>query len=164
MATTTKKKNTKKTGTTKKTTKKTEVTKQIEQLEEALKTADETNAIDLLPEEVKTEIKAEEAKTPLDNPEEIDFDKEVEKVLSNTEPSEEVKAQVEKFEAEKEKLNKEIEKNPENAEKLISDELKQIQELKKKIETMRSNLRNTNRERSNRENFTNLWNGIGYDL
>ena len=152
MATTRKK--TTKTGNGKKTTKKTEVTKQIEQLEEALKAADEKGAIDLLPEEVKAEIKDEETKPTLDNPEEIDFDKEVQKILSDTEPSDEVK----------ENLNKELEKNPENAEKLISDKLKQIQELKKRIETMRDNFQKVNRIREKRDNFTNLWNGMGYDL
>lgn len=158
MATTAK---TKKTGTTVKkaaTSKKKSTTQeQIEKLEKALEKVDEKNVINLVPEEIKAEVEADkEAADAFENPQDINLDEEVKKIIETAEPSDEVKEQVEEFETGKEEFNKKLEKEPEKAEELVKVELKRVENLKKKAEALKASL---HKQRPGNEGFTNWWNG-----
>lgn len=161
MATTTKTKKTtgtvKKAATTKKGTKKSATQEQIEKLEKALENVNEKDVINLVPEEIKADVEADlEAADKLENPQDINLDEEVKKIIETAEPSEEVKEQVEEFETGKEEFNEKITKEPEKAEELVKAELKRVENLKKKAEALRASL---HKERPGNEGFTNWWNG-----
>ena len=167
MATTTKAKvktapTTKKTAATKKkTTKKTATIEQIEKLEKALGQTKEEEVINLVPEEVKAEIEAgEEEKDALENPQPIDIEEEMKRIVETAEPSEEVKEQVVEFEEGKQKFNEKLEKEPENAEKIVRQEIKRIEEIKKRAEAIRASLQEENKKNIKNDIFTNWWNGM----
>lgn len=139
---------------TKDKTKKSKTVEQIEKLEKALKENEAQDVVNLVPEEVKTDIEADKQEADaLETPKEIDVEAEVKKIIEDAEPSEEVKAQVEDFEAGKKEFNKKIETEPENAEKLVETELKRVEALKKKAEALK------NKRHLGNEGFTSWWNG-----
>ena len=146
--------------TAKKTTKKTATQEQIERLEKALENVKEEDVVNLIPEDEKAEFEADrKLAEKLENPENVDLDKEVRELFEKAEPSEEVKQQVREFEAGKEEFNKKLEKEPEKAEEIIKNELNRIEELKKRTEAMRNALRDENKRSIANEGFTNWWNG-----
>ena len=139
---------------TKDKTKKSKTVEQIEKLEKALKENEAQDVVNLVPEEVKADIEADKQEADaLETPKEIDVEAEVKKIIEDTEPSEEVKAQVDEFEAGKKEFNKKIETEPENAEKLVETELKRVEALKKKAEALK------NKRHLGNEGFTSWWNG-----
>ena len=165
MATTSKtKKATTKASTTKRTTKKQSVKEQLENLDKALENIEGKDVIELLPDEVKADIVDETAGKDFEEPKEIDVDEEVKKIFEDSEPSEDVKKQIEEFETGKEKFNEEMTKHPEKAEETVSKELKRVQELKKKVETMQKGIDAVRDSRNRNDIFTNLWNGVNYGL
>ena len=148
-------------ATTKKTTKKTATIEQIEKLEKALGQTKEEEVINLVPEEVKAEIEAEkEEKDALENPQPIDIEEEMKRIMETAEPSEEVKEQVVEFEEGKKKFNEKLEKEPENAEKIVRQEIKRIEEIKKRAEAIRASLQEENKKNIKNDIFTNWWNGM----
>lgn len=165
MATTSKtKKVTTKATTTRKTTKKQSVKEQLENLDKALENIEGKDVMELLPDEVKADIVDETTGKDFEEPKEIDVDEEVKKIFKDSEPSEEVKKQIEEFEVGKEKFNEEMAKHPEKAEETVNKELKRVQELKKKVETMQKGIDAVRDSRSRDDIFTNLWNGVNYGL
>lgn len=164
MATTKKKKGeapVKKAATTKKGgSKKTAAAKQIEELEKALKSAKAEDVENLVPEDIRADVKADMAEAEkFENPENINLEAEMEKVFETAEPSEEVKEQVKEFEATKEEFNKEVEKAPEKTEDLVKEQLKKAEELKKRAIAMKAGLHKENQRNIKDEIFTNWWNG-----
>lgn len=140
--------------------KKTATIEQIERLEKALEQTKEEEVLNRLPEDIKADIEAEKTESdPLINPEPIDFDTEVKKIIETTEPSEEVKEQLAEFENGKKEFNEKLTKEPENAEKLIQDELKRVETLKKKAEAIKAGLQKENKGNVRNDTFTNWWNG-----
>ena len=80
---------------TKKESKKSATMEQIEKLEKALENTKNEDVVNLVPEEIRADIEAENAEVDaLENPKDIDFDAEVKKIIETAEPSEEVKEQV----------------------------------------------------------------------
>ena len=150
----------KKAETTKKTTKKSATMEQIEKLEKALEQTKEEDVMNLLPEDVKVDIEADKAESEkFENPQDIDFDAEVKKIIETAEPSDEVKEQVAEFEKGKEAFNENIAKEPEKAEQIVQEELKRAEALKKKAEAMRAALQKENKKTFGNSDFTNWWNG-----
>lgn len=150
----------KKAETTKKTTKKSATMEQIEKLEKALEQTKEEDVMNLLPEDVKADIEADKAESEkFENPQDIDFDAEVKKIIETAEPSDEVKEQVAEFEKGKEAFNENIAKEPEKAEQIVQEELKRVEALKKKAEAMRAALQKENKKTFGNSDFTNWWNG-----
>ena len=150
----------KKAETTKKTTKKSATMEQIEKLEKALEQTKEEDVMNLLPEDVKADIEADKAESEkFENPQDIDFDAEVKKIIETAEPSDEVKEQVAEFEKGKEAFNENIAKEPEKAEQIVQEELKRVEALKKKAEAMRVALQKENKKTFGNSDFTNWWNG-----
>jgi hypothetical protein len=120
----------KKAATTKKTSKKSATMEQIEKLQKALKETKEEDVMNLLPDDVKVDIEADKAEAEkFENPQDIDFDAEVKKIIETAEPSEEVKEQVAEFEQGKAEFDEKLEKDPEGTEKAIKDELKRAAAL-----------------------------------
>ena len=139
------------------TKKKSKTQEQIEKLEKALENVKEEDVINLVPEDVKADIEADkEAADAFENPQDINFDDEVKKILETAEPSEEVKQQVEEFETGKEEFNKKIAEKPEKAEEVVKAEIKRIENIKKKAEALRANIQ---KQKLGNEGFTNWWNG-----
>jgi hypothetical protein len=133
---------------------------QIEKLEKALEKTKDENVMNLLPDDVKADIEADKAEAEkFENPQDIDFDAEVKKIIETAEPSEEVKEQVAEFERGKDEFNEKLEKDPENAEKVIKDELKRVETIKKKAEAMKAALERENKRTFGSSDFTNWWNG-----
>ena len=151
---------TSKKAATKKTSKKSATMEQIEKLEKALKETKEEDVMNLLPDDVKADIEADKAEAEkFENPQDIDFDAEVKKIIETAEPSEEVKEQVAEFEQGKAEFNGKLEKDPEGAEKTIKDELKRVETIKKKAEAMKAALEKENKRTFGSSDFTNWWNG-----
>lgn len=178
---TTKETKEKKTTTTKKATtskSKKSVKAELEKIEQITNQAEDANNIfDLVPDEVETEngYNGTPANDPIPvdtyvggehyvNPDPVDFDAEVKSIIEDATPSQDVVDYVEEFENEKEKLNEKINKNPEKAEETIKAEIKKIEAIRKKVADVHANLQKQNEKTIRRENFTNLWNGMGYDL
>ena len=160
MATTKKTATTKKAATTKKTTKKSATMEQIEKLEKALERTKDEDVMNLLPDEVKAEIEADRKEAGnIEEPQDIDFDSEVKKIIETAEPSDEVKEQVAEFEKGKEAFNENIAKEPEKTEQFVQEELKRVEALKKKAEAMKAALQKENKRILGNEGFTNWWNG-----
>ena len=150
----------KKAETTKKTTKKSATMEQIEKLEKALEQTKEEDVMNLLPEDIKADIEADKAESEkFENPQDIDFDAEVKKIIETAEPSDEVKEQVAEFEKGKEAFNENIAKEPEKAEQIVQEELKRAEALKKKAEAMRAAMQKENKKTFGNSDFTNWWNG-----
>lgn len=147
-----------------KSKKKTSTQEQLDKLSKALDDMDETKIIELVPEEIKEDVKKDFETANLEEPTPVDFDKEVEEIFENAEPSEEVQEQVKAFEEEKKDFVEAIQKEPEKAEEIVKKELGKMEALKKQVQAMKENLHNINVRNERRENFTNLWNGMGYDL
>ena len=140
--------------------KKTKTMEQIERLENALKEKEQENVLDFVPEEIKADIEADMKEVEkFENPENVDFDKEVKEIFKTAEPSAEVKEQITEFEQGKEKFNEKINKEPENAEKIIQDEIKRVEVLKKKAEAIRAAIEKENKKVFKNSDFTNWWNG-----
>ena len=138
---------------------------QIEKLENALKETKKEDIMNLLPDDVKADIEADKAEAEkFESPRDIDFDTEVKKVLDDIEPSDEVKNVMNEFEAGKELFNEELVSSAGNPEELVKKEIKRIEELKKKVETMKKGLEGVRNSQTKDSLFTNLWNGMGYDL
>ena len=157
---TTKKPATSKKAETAKTSKKSATMEQIEKLEKALKETKEEDVMNLLPDDVKADIEADKAEAEkFENPQDIDFDAEVKKIIETAEPSEEVKEQVAEFEQGKAEFDEKLEKDPEGTEKAIKDELKRVEAIKKKAEAMKAALERENKRTFGNETFTNWWNG-----
>ena len=145
---------------TKDKTKKSATMEQIEKLEKALEQTKEEDVMNLLPEDVKVDIEADKAESEkFENPQDIDFDAEVKKIIETAEPSDEVKEQVAEFEKGKEAFNENIAKEPEKAEQIVQEELKRVEALKKKAEAMRAALQKENKKTFGNSDFTNWWNG-----
>ena len=163
--TTTAKKATTKKAATKKTSKKTAVTQEIEKLEKALDEVTPEKVIESVPEEIRADVvKNQEELEKINESEPIDVEAEAKKIFENPQPSEEVMERVAEFEKEKELFAKKIEENPEKAEEIVKTEIKKIEQIKKQTEAVRASLQELNRRSTRRDNFTNLWNGMGYDL
>lgn len=143
---------------------KSKTQEQIEQLEKALEKVNEENVMDLLPEEVKADIEADQKENAFENETMPDVEKEIKEMFDKAEPSEELKEQIVAFETGKEEFNKKLEKNPSDAEKTIKAELKRVEKIKKQVEKMQQTYRKLNEKDNRRESFTNIWNGMGYDL
>ena len=150
----------KKASTGKKTTKKSATIEQIEKLEKVLKDTKEQDIINLVPDEIKADVKEERAELAnFEDEKRVDFESEVKKIIESVEPSDEVKEQVDEFEKAKEDFNEKLEKEPEQAEKHVQEEIERIETIKKKVETMKANLQKENKRIISNEGFTNWWNG-----
>lgn len=140
--------------------KKTETMEQIERLENALKEKEQENVLDFVPEEIKADVEADMKEAEkFENPEDVDFDKEVKEIFETAEPSAEVKGQIAEFEQGKDEFNEKISKEPENAEKIVQDEIKRVEALKKKAEAMKAAMEKENKRAFRNSDFTNWWNG-----
>ena len=150
----------KKAATTKKTTKKSATMEQIEKLEKALEQTKGEDVMNMLPDDVKADIEADKAEAEkFENPQNIDFDKEMKKIIETAEPSDEVKEQIAEFEQGKKEFNEKIAKEPEKAEKLVREEIKRVEALKKKAEAMKSAIQREDKRTYANDSFTNWWNG-----
>lgn len=151
--------------------KKSTTMEQIEKLEKALEKTKEEDVTNLVPEAIKEDVESGKSETeqlvdfePVGFDAEVkriidDFDAEVKRVIETTEPSEEVKKQVEEFGNGKDEFNEKLEKNPQEAEKLLEDEIKRVEELKKKAEAIKANIQKENKREFKNSDFTNWWNG-----
>lgn len=154
MATKTKK------TTAKTTTKKSETIKQIENIEKVLESVKKDDIVNLVPEDIKDEVKADiEASEEFGQPENIDVEKEVNDFIENAEPSEELKEQFREIEKSQAELNEKIAKEPEKAEEIVKEEIKKMEAIKKKAEAMKTNIQKTQDRNIRNEGFTNWWNG-----
>lgn len=141
-----------------KPTKKAKTTEEIEKLEKALDKVSKQDVIDLVPEEIKEDVKKDkEAAEKYENPQSVDFESEVKKIIETVEPSEEIKTQIAEFEANKDRLDKALEKEPEKAAEILQDGISKIEAIRKKTEAIRASLQEGN---TKNETFTNWWNGM----
>ena len=150
------------TTTTKKaaTTKKSSTLKQIEDLEKALGEVKPEDIQNLVPEDGVQGVdmaelrKENEAQVP-----ETNIDEEVKEILNNTEPSDEVKEQIEDFEKSQSDFAKQLDENPEKATEIVEEEIKKMEQLKQKAETIKANIQKATDRNFRNEGFTSWWNG-----
>lgn len=141
-----------------KPTKKAKTIEEIEKLEKALDKVSKQDIIDLVPEEIKEDVKKDkEEAEKYENPQSVDFESEVKKIIETVEPSEEIKTQIAEFEANKDRLDKALEKEPEKAAEILQDGISKIEAIRKKTEAIRASLQESN---TKNETFTNWWNGM----
>ena len=97
-----------------KPTKKAKTTEEIEKLEKALDKVSKQDVIDLVPEEIKEDVKKDkEAAEKYENPQSVDFESEVKKIIGTAEPSEEIKTKRAELETKKDRVDKALEKEHE---------------------------------------------------
>lgn len=151
----------KKAATTRRSeTKKNDTLKQIENLEKALEKVKDEDVTNLMPEDIRADIEAnKDAVDALEEPKDINLEEEVKKVLSTTEPSEELKEQIKEFEDGKKEFSKKIEKEPEKTEEIVREEIKRVETIVKKVKAMKESLNDENKGVIRDEGFTNWWNG-----
>lgn len=131
--------------------KKSETMKQIENLEKALANIQNEEDSLLASGETKDEALVEN--------ENVDFDKEVKEIFSDTEPSEEIKEEIKDFEDSQGDFEKKLNENPEKAAEIVQEEIKKMETLKGKVETLRKNFNKATDRNIRNEDFTNWWNG-----
>lgn len=131
--------------------KKSETMKQIENLEKALANIQNEDDSLLASGETKDEALVEN--------ENVDFDKEVKEIFSDTEPSEEIKEEIKDFEDSQGDFEKKLNENPEKAAEIVQEEIKKMETLKGKVETLRKNFNKATDRNIRNEDFTNWWNG-----
>jgi hypothetical protein len=147
------------------TTKKTSTLKQIEELEKALKDGKLTN-VQTPTQELDPQLANEPDKVikaasedEIQAQPETNIDDEVKEILTNTEPSDEVKEQIEDFEKTQTDFAKQLDENPEKAEQIVEEEIKKMEQLKQKAETIKANIQKVTDRNFRNEGFTSWWNG-----
>ena len=147
------------------TTKKTSTLKQIEELEKALKDGKLTN-VQTPTQELDPQLANEPDKVikaasedEIQAQPETNIDDEVKEILTNTEPSDEVKEQIEDFEKTQTDFAKQLDENPEKAAEIVEEEIKKMEQLKQKAETIKTNIQKVTDRNFRNEGFTSWWNG-----
>ena len=155
-------KTTKKPATVKKTETEKSIQQEIEKLEKALDAVDNKNIVDLVPEEIKEDVKKDvEVLNGIDAVDR-DLEDKIKSELENITPSEEIVEKMEELNESKKLFEEQIEKAPEKAVELARTELNKMAELKKKTEELKNRFFKESEPKNNGTTF--FWNGVRYDF